>query len=57
MNEINPLFIIGAYPTGPMNENIISIADEITSIYPEPLETWVVTSRLIYEYEKTKGLT
>ncbi|MBN1682313.1 16S rRNA methyltransferase, partial [Candidatus Bathyarchaeota archaeon] len=56
VNEINPLFIIGAYPTGPMNKEVLSIADETISIYPEPLETWVVTSRLIYEYEKTKGL-
>ena len=29
--------------------------DEAVSIHPEPLETWVVTSRLVYEYEKALG--
>lgn len=51
--ETNPVLIIGAYPTGPMSEEVLSIADDIVSIYPESLEAWVVTSRLIYEYEKT----
>jgi rRNA pseudouridine-1189 N-methylase Emg1 (Nep1/Mra1 family) len=27
------------------------------SIHPEPLETWVVTSRLVYEYERALGKT
>jgi len=43
---------IGAFPHGSMTEGTLVLADEAISIYPEPLETWVVTSRLIYEYEK-----
>ncbi len=38
-----------------MTEETLSLADEAISIYPEPLEAWVVTSRLIYEYEKALG--
>jgi rRNA pseudouridine-1189 N-methylase Emg1 (Nep1/Mra1 family) len=35
-----------------MREETMSHADEAVSIYPEALEAWVVTSRLLYEYEK-----
>jgi rRNA small subunit pseudouridine methyltransferase Nep1 len=54
--ETNPLVLIGAYPNGPMREETLKEADEAVSIYPESLEAWVVTSRLIYEYEKATGL-
>jgi len=52
-----PLVLLGAYPHGPMREETMALADEAVSIYPEPLEAWVVTSRLIYEYERSSGLT
>ena len=54
--ETNPLVLLGAYPNGPMREETLKEADEAVSIYPEALEAWVVTSRLIYEYEKATGL-
>lgn len=44
--------LIGAYPHGPMGEETLSHADDVVSIYPEALEAWVVTSRLVYEFEK-----
>ena len=50
--ESNPAVIIGAYPTGPMSSEVLDLADEVYSVYPEPLEAWTVTSRMIYEYEK-----
>lgn len=50
--EENPAVFIGAYPSGPMEEETLSLADEAASIHPEALEAWVVTSRLIYEYER-----
>jgi rRNA small subunit pseudouridine methyltransferase Nep1 len=53
--EPQPLVIIGAYPTGTMSNETLSITDEQISIYPEALEAWVVTSRLIYEFEQTIG--
>lgn len=51
--EDNPLVFIGAYPNGPMDESTLSLADEVYSVHPEPLEAWTVTSRIIYEYEKS----
>jgi len=54
--EENSLVFLGAYPHGAMREETLAEADEAVSIYPEALEAWVVTSRLIYEYEKAKGL-
>jgi rRNA small subunit pseudouridine methyltransferase Nep1 len=54
--EENPLVFLGAYPHGAMREETLAEADEAVSIYPEALEAWVITSRLIYEYEKASGL-
>jgi len=54
-SEESPAVFIGAFPHGSMTEETLALADEAISIYPEPLETWVVTSRLIYEYEKALG--
>ncbi len=54
--EPNPLVFIGAYAHGAMREETLNEADESVSIYPEALEAWVVTSRLVYEYEKAIGL-
>jgi rRNA small subunit pseudouridine methyltransferase Nep1 len=53
--EETPAVLIGAFPHGPMSEETLSLADEAKSVYHEPLEAWVVTSRLIYEYEKSSG--
>jgi rRNA small subunit pseudouridine methyltransferase Nep1 len=50
--ESKPLMIIGAYPIGPMGEEIITHVDETYSIYHEPLEAWIVVSRLLHECEK-----
>jgi rRNA small subunit pseudouridine methyltransferase Nep1 len=44
------LFSLGRVP--PEGDSL-SQADEAVSIHAEPIEAWVVTSRLIYEYEKT----
>ncbi|MBS7651745.1 MAG: 16S rRNA methyltransferase [Candidatus Bathyarchaeia archaeon] len=52
--ENNPTVLIGAYPSGAMEKETLSLADEAVSIYPEVLEAWVVTSRLIYAYERSK---
>ena len=56
VSEENPLVLIGAYPNGPMEEESLSQADVIYSVYPKPLEAWTVTSRIIYEYEKSLEL-
>ena len=51
-SESNPAVFIGAFPHGPMKEDTLALADEVISIHPEALEAWVVTSRLVYEFEK-----
>jgi rRNA small subunit pseudouridine methyltransferase Nep1 len=52
IKEENPSVFIGAYPSGAMNPDVLGLANDVYSIYPEMLEAWTVTSRLIYEYEK-----
>ncbi|MFP3950742.1 MAG: 16S rRNA methyltransferase [Candidatus Bathyarchaeia archaeon] len=56
VDEERPAVMIGGYPKGPMESETISNADERVSVYPEPLEAWTVTSRLIYEFEKQSRL-
>lgn len=51
--EENPLVLVGAYPNGPMEGDTLEQADVVYSVYPESLEAWTVTSRVIYEYEKS----
>ena len=51
-NEESPVLFIGAYPSGAMSSEVIDLADDVFSVYPEMLEAWTVTSRIIYEYEK-----
>lgn len=50
--ESNPVLLLGAYPKGPMSKEVVDLADQVYSVYPESLEAWTVTSRIIYEYEK-----
>lgn len=51
-DETAPTVMIGAFPHGPMRDETLSLANEAISIYSEALDAWVVTSRLIYEYER-----
>jgi len=51
--EDNSMVMIGAYPNGPMEDANIALANDVYSVHPEPLEAWTVTSRIIYEYEKS----
>lgn len=50
--EENPIVFIGAYPSGPMDTETLSLADEALSIYSGVLDAWVIVSRLIYEFER-----
>jgi rRNA small subunit pseudouridine methyltransferase Nep1 len=52
----NPMAIIGGFPHGTFSESTIKLADEVVAIDREMLETWTVTARVIYEYEKQIGL-
>jgi len=39
-----------------MEEETLALVDEALSVYPEPLETWTVVSRLLYECERRLGV-
>jgi len=54
--EACPMAFVGAYPAGAMGSETVALADERVSVYPESLEAWTVTSRLIYEVEKNSGV-
>lgn len=48
----NPCFVIGGFPKGYFSKNIDSYFDKKYSIFDTGLESHVLISRLIYEYEK-----
>jgi len=64
LNEVTAKFsserrlatVIGGFPKGHFSEATVSLADDVISINSEMLETWTVTSRLIYEYERAISL-
>ena len=47
----NPLVVIGGFPRGHFSDETKKAVNEFISIDSEMLEAWIVTSRLIYEYE------
>jgi len=55
--EPNPLFLIGGFPAGGFSSQTTGLADDIFSIYHETLDASIVVARVIYEYEKTMGLS
>ena len=48
--------IIGGFPHGHFSETTIRLADEVVCIDSDMLETWTLTSRVIYEYERAVSL-
>ena len=52
VSEERPTVFIGAFPHGPMKPETLSLANETISIHSESLEAWIVTSRLIYDFER-----
>ena len=55
--EKMPVVIIGAFPHGHFNEATIKLADRLICVDTEMLEAWTMTSRIIYEYERTISLS
>ena len=56
IGEKKPLVIVGGFPHGSFSESTLKLADEIVCIDPEMLETSIVVSRIIYEYERSINL-
>ena len=56
LDKERPAVIIGGFPRGHFSETTIKLASEVVSIDPEMLETWTLTSRVVYEYERAISL-
>lgn len=50
------LCVIGGFSKGDFRSDVYSGADEVISIFEEPLTVWTVTSELIVNYENALGL-
>jgi rRNA small subunit pseudouridine methyltransferase Nep1 len=48
--------VIGGFPHGHFSGTTIRLADGVVCIDSEMLETWTLTSRVIYEYERAISL-
>ncbi len=55
-NEKNPVTIVGGFPSGHFSKATTKLVNETVCIDPEMLETWAVTSRVIYEFERALSL-
>jgi rRNA small subunit pseudouridine methyltransferase Nep1 len=56
VDEKNPLVIVGGFPHGRLSSDSLKLADEVVAIDREMLETWTLTARIVYEYEKLLSL-
>ncbi len=56
ISDGNYIVGIGGFPHGDFRKEIYDIADEVYAIYPKPLDTWVVVSRIIEAYERLIGI-
>ena len=48
--------IIGAFAKGHFSSDVKNLITNMISIFPEPLDAWVVTSRLLCQIETLYGL-
>jgi rRNA small subunit pseudouridine methyltransferase Nep1 len=54
--EEDTLCVIGGFSRGDFRSDVYSGADEIISVFDEPLTAWTVTSEIIVNYENAVGL-
>lgn len=54
--EKKPVVFLGGFPSGHFSEATNKLVNDIVHIDRETLETWTVTSRLIYEFERALSL-
>jgi rRNA small subunit pseudouridine methyltransferase Nep1 len=50
------LCVIGGFPRGDFRSDVYSGADDVISVFDEPLTAWTVTSELIVNYENALDL-
>jgi len=56
-SENKPVVIVGGFPHGHFSKTTLKLVDETVCIDPDMLETWTVTSRAIYEYERALSVS
>lgn len=56
LEKRKPVVLAGGFPRGHFSKATLKLADEVVCLDPEMLETWTVTSRVIYEYERALSL-
>ncbi|MBT8171376.1 16S rRNA methyltransferase [Candidatus Bathyarchaeota archaeon] len=56
LEKQKPLVMIGGFPHGHFSETTTQLVDEIVCVDLEMMETWTITARIIYEYEKGLSL-
>jgi rRNA small subunit pseudouridine methyltransferase Nep1 len=54
--EIKPVVLIGGFPQGHFSKTTLKLADKVICTDPEMLETWIVVSRVVYEFERALSL-
>lgn len=52
MSADNPCVVVGGFPHGHFAPETLSVVDELVRIHEMPLEAHIVTSRVLYEFEK-----
>jgi len=52
----NPAVIVGGFAHGHFSETTLQLVDETVCVDREMLETFIITSRIIYEYERFLSL-
>lgn len=51
-----PTIMVGGFPKGQFLDTTVQLADEVVCVDPEMIDTWTLTSRVIYEYERVLSL-
>ncbi|UCF08647.1 MAG: 16S rRNA methyltransferase [Thermoplasmata archaeon] len=54
--EENIAVLVGAFPRGAFSESVTEAITHMIAIYPEPLEAWIVTSRVLTQLEMLFGV-
>lgn len=55
-SEDNAVVVVGAFPRGHFGQETSSLLHKVYTIDPAPLETWIVTARVVYAVERVMGL-
>jgi rRNA small subunit pseudouridine methyltransferase Nep1 len=51
-----PAIMIGGFPHGDFHQSTYEAADKVVSLWPEPLEAWIIVSRTISIVEHALGI-